>query len=399
MNNQKSRGRDNQMQIRATRKGRWAIVLLAAISLTAVLAAACGGDDDDTKKTATPGTGATAATGIAANVGKDDKAQLNGAGATFPAPIYQAWFDDYNKKVAKGVQINYQSLGSGAGIQQFTANTVDFGASDAPMSEAELAKAPDAQHIPTVIGAVVMTFNLSGITSLKLDGDTVAKIYLGTIKKWNDPAITGQNTGVNLPNADIQVAYRSDSSGTTFVFTDYLSKVSADWKAGPGTNKAPNWPTGQGGKGNEGVTNVVKQTPNSIGYVELNFAAQNKLSFADVKNKAGKYVKPTIESASAAAAGVTVPEDYRVSITNADGDAAYPISSFTYLLVYKTTGKCSQQTPLANFLWWSTHDASAAATVKELSYSPLPSSLLPRIEATLKGLKCDGGAKASLGAG
>ncbi len=391
------------MQIRAIRKGKWAVVLLAAISLISLLAAACGGDDNTAKTPAkgasTAATGSPSAAGLPANIGKDDKAQLNGAGATFPAPIYQAWFDDYNKKVAKGVQINYQSLGSGAGIQQFTANTVDFGATDAPMSTDEQAKAPDAQHIPTVIGAVVMTYNLSGVTSLKLDGDTVAKIYLGTIKKWNDPAIAGQNAGVTLPAADIQVAYRSDSSGTTFVFTDYLSKVSADWKSGPGANKAPNWPAGQGGKGNEGVTNVVKQTPNAIGYVELNYAVQNKLPFADFKNKAGKYVKPTIESASAAAAGVTMPDDYKVSITNADGDASYPITSFTYLLVYKTAGKCSQQTPLANFLWWSAHDPNAAATVKELNYSPLPTNLLPKLEATIKSLKCDGGAKASLSAG
>ena len=382
------------MQIRSMRKGKWAVVLLAAISLISLLAAACGGDS-----ATRPGATAKASGEPPSDAGKNDKAQLNGAGATFPAPIYQAWFDDYNKKVAKGVQINYQSLGSGAGIQQFTANTVDFGASDAPMSDEELAKAADAQHVPTVIGAVVMTYNLAGVSGLKLDGDTVAKIYLGTIKKWNDPAIAGQNAGVNLPGADIQVAYRSDSSGTTFVFTDYLTKASADWKTAVGTNKAPNWPVGQGGKGNEGVTNVVKQTPNSIGYVELNYAAQTKLSFADVKNKAGKYIKPTIESASAAAASVAIPDDYRVSITDSAGDTAYPIASFTYLLVYKTTGKCGQQTPLANFLWWSSHDSSAAATVKELNYSPLPSTLLPKIEATLRSLKCDGGVKASLSAG
>ena len=387
-------------QIRATRRGKWAVVLLAAISLISLLAAACGGDDTSTPSgSGTTTTGSPPAGGIPSNVGKNDKAQLNGAGATFPAPIYQAWFDDYNKDVAKGVQINYQSLGSGAGIQQFTANTVDFGASDAPMSADELAKATDAQHLPTVIGAVVMTYNLSGVTSLKLDGDTVSKIYLGTIKKWNDPAIAGQNAGLNLPDKEIQVVYRSDSSGTTFVFTDFLTKVSSDWKSAVGTNKAPNWPAGQGGKGNEGVTNVVKQTPNAIGYVELNYAAQNKLAYSEMKNKAGKYVKPTIESASAAAAGVTVPDDYRVSITNADGDASYPIASFTYLLVYKTTGKCSQQTPLANFLWWAIHDRQASADVQELSYSPLPTNLLPRLEATINSLKCDDGAKASLGTG
>lgn len=399
------------MQIRAMRRGKWALAVLAAVSLASFAAAACGGDDDDASKTTTtgntatagsPAAGASASTapaGIPANVGKDDKAQLTGAGATFPAPIYQAWFDDYNKKVAKGVQINYQAVGSGGGIQQFTANTVDFGATDAPMSNDELSKAADAQHVPTVIGAVVLAYNLSGVTNLKLDGDTVAKIYLGAVKKWDDAAITALNPGVKLPSENIQVAYRSDSSGTSFVFTDYLAKVSEDWKSKVGANKAPNWPAGQGGKGNDGVTNVVKQTPNSIGYVELNYAVANKLAFADVKNKAGKFVKPTIESASAAAAGVAVPDDYRVSITNADGDAAYPIASFTYLLVPKTAGKCAQQQPLVTFLWWSTHDSSAQATVKELNYSPLPATLLPKIEATLKSLKCDNGASPSLKAG
>ena len=201
---------------------------------------------------------------------------------------------------------------------------------------------------------------------------------------------------MKLPSSDIQVVYRSDSSGTTFVFTDYLTKASTDWQSKVGTNKAPNWPAGQGGKGNDGVTGVVKNTPNSIGYVELNFALTNKLPFADVKNKAGKFVTPTVDTASAAAAGATIPEDYRVSITNADGDTAYPISSFTYLLVYKTTGKCTQQTPLVNMLWWAIHDTSAQKTVKELNYAPVPAKLLPNLEATLKGLKCDGGAKTSL---
>lgn len=387
-----------------THRRRWLIAGLAAVSAVSWLAIACGGDDTTATKTATTAPSGTTVAGgtpgastIPANIGKDDKASLTGAGATFPAPIYQAWFDDYNKGVAKGVQINYQAVGSGGGIQQFTANTVDFGASDAPMSNDELAKATDAQHIPTVIGAVVVTYNLSGVTTaLKLDGTTVANIYLGTIKKWDDAAIVALNPGVKLPSADIQVVYRSDSSGTTFVFTDYLTKASTDWQSKVGTNKAPNWPAGQGGKGNDGVTGVVKNTPNSIGYVELNFALANKLAFADVKNKAGKFVTPTIDTASAAAAGATIPEDYRVSITNADGDTAYPISSFTYLLVFKTTGKCSQQAPLVNMLWWAFHDPSAQKTVKELNYSPLPAKVLPAIEATLKGLKCDGGSKASL---
>jgi len=379
----------------------WLAGLAASIAVGALLAG-CGGGDDTAAatKTSAPGTpAATTAGGLPANVGKDDRASLTGAGATFPAPLYQAWFDDYNKGVAKGVQVNYQPVGSGGGINQFTAGTVDFGASDAPMSDDELGKAPDAQHVPTAIGAVVLTYNLSGVQSLKLDGDTLAKIYLGTIKKWDDPAIAALNAGVKLPSADIQVVYRSDSSGTTFVFTDYLSKVSADWKTKVGTNKAPNWPTGQGGKGNDGVTGVVKNTPNAIGYVELTYAATNKLSFADMKNKAGKFVTPTVDSASAAAAGATIPAGYRVSITNADGDTSYPIASFTYLLVFKSTAKCSQQTPLVDMLWWVFHDSGAQATIKELSYSPLPKALLPLVEATLQGLKCDGGAKASLKAG
>lgn len=374
---------------------------LPALAVSAVILAACGGDDDDGTATATStSSSGTATTGLQppVYVGKNDSANLTGTGATFPAPIYQAWFDDYNG-IAKRVKVNYQSLGSGAGIGQFTAHTVDFGASDAPMSDSDLTKVPDVQHLPTVIGAVTLAYNISGVTGLKLDGPAIAGIYLGTIKKWDDPTIEALNGGVDLPSADIQVAYRSDSSGTTFVFTDYLSKVSLEWSTGPGTSKAPAWPVGQGGQGNEGVTNVVKQTPNSIGYVELNYAVVNKLSFADVKNAAGKFVTPSIVSASAAAAGVTIPEDYRVSITNADGDASYPITSFTFLLLYKTTGSCSQQTPLVNMLWWMYHDATAQETAAEENYAPLPPSLLPRVEATLKSLKCDGGSKSSLAAG
>jgi phosphate transport system substrate-binding protein len=395
---------------RSSRTG-WLAGLAASIAVGALLAG-CGGGDDTTAatNTAAPGTPAASATGgpaatptaagLPANIGKDDSAQLTGAGATFPTPIYQAWFDDYNKKIAKGVAINYQSIGSGGGVQQFTQNTVDFGASDAPLSDDEVSKATDVQHIPMVLGSVVVTYNLGALSApLKFDGDTLAKIYLGTIKKWDDPVIAALNPGVKLPSADIQVVYRSDGSGTSFVWTDYLSKVSADWKSKVGTSKNPQWPAGQGGKGNEGVTNAVKQTPNAIGYVELNYAIATKLPFADVKNKAGKFVTPSIDSTSAAAAGVALPADYRVSITNADGDAAYPVASFTYLLVYKSTGKCSSQTPLADFLWWVFHDSSATATAKELNYAPVPSKLLPTIEATIKALKCDGGSKASLKGG
>ncbi|MFN8585110.1 MAG: phosphate ABC transporter substrate-binding protein PstS [Dehalococcoidia bacterium] len=383
--------------MRVARVRWWKAALLAlAIASLALVAVACGSDDEDSKTTATAtaGTGTSAAstpTGIASDIGKSDSAQITGAGATFPAPIYQAWFDDYNKKVAKSVQVNYQSIGSGGGIQQFTEKTVDFGASDAPMSDAELAKATDAVHVPMVLGSVVLTYNVSGVnTPLKFDGDTIAKIYMGTIKKWNDPAIAALNSGMKLPDADIQVVYRSDGSGTTFVWTDYLSSVSADWKSKVGTSKNPSWPVGQGGKGNEGVTTAVKQTPNAIGYVELNYAIANKLAFADIKNKAGKFITPSIDATSAAAAGVTIPDDYRVSIVNASGEGAYPIASFTYLLVHKDTQSCDKQKPLVNMLWWVFHDKNANETAKSLNYAPLPATLQPKVDATLKTLTCNG---------
>jgi len=387
--------------LRTFRVRKWAYMLMALVSVVPLLAVACGGDDDDddTSPTVASGTSAATATpgGIPANVGKEDSANLTGAGATFPAPIYQAWFDDYNNDVAKGVKTNYQAVGSGAGVQQFTAGTVDFGASDVGMTDAQLTAAPDAQLLPTVLGAVVVTYNLPDLKSpLKLDGPALAGIFLGNIKKWNDPAITALNSGASLPDKDIQVVHRSDSSGTSGVFTDYLSKVSDEWKTKVGAATAPNWPTGQGGQGNDGVTNAVKQTPNAIGYVELTYAKTNKLAFADMKNKAGKFVTPSIEATSAAAASATLPPDYRLSITNADGDTTYPITSFTYLILFKSKGKCSQQTPLVDMLWWAYHDKNAQSTISELNYAPLPSNLLPRIEATLKSLKCDEGAKTSL---
>jgi len=365
--------------------------LLAVVAALFIGAVACGGGSNSASATATS-TGATAVPGrIAADIGKNDSADVLGAGATFPAPVYQAWFDDYTK-VAKNVRINYQALGSGAGIQQLIARTVDFGASDAAMSDKELSKEPDAQHIPTVIGAITVAYNLNGLSHpLRLDGSTIAGIFLGKIKKWNDSAITALNPGVSLPDNGIQVVYRSDSSGTSFNFTDYLAKVSPDWKNGPGVNKAPNWPTGQGAKGNEGVTGIIKQTPNSIGYVELQYAVANNVSFADVENAAGNFVTPSTQSASAAAAGATIPEDYRASITNAGGDASYPITAMTYLLLYRSTGKCSVQRPLVDMLWWAFHDPSAQKEITNLFYAPLPANLLPRIDATLQSLTCDNG--------
>lgn len=400
----------SHMGIRITGRTSWSAFALVGLAALLPLAAACG----DTKTTPTQTTTAPtnqSATAVATNgsspgaipadVGKNDHAQLTGAGATFPQPIYQAWFDDYNAKVASGVQVNYQGAGSGAGVQQFTTKTVDFGASDVGMTDAQITAAGGAdkvQLVPTVIGAVVLSYNLPGVSQpLKLDGATVANIYLGSIKKWDDPALKALNPGVLLPNKDIVVVYRADSSGTSGVFTDYLSKVSADWKSKVGSGTAPNWPVGQGGQGNPGVANLVKNTPNSIGYVELTYALQNKLSFADLENSAGKFVKASIASASAAAAGVTLPDDYRVSLTNATGADAYPIATFTYLLLYKQDGKCSTQRPLANLLWWAYNDSGAQATVKELDYAPLPAELVSRVDTTLRSLKCDGGAKASLG--
>ena len=356
----------------------WRAALLMLVATGATLAAACSGGN---------GGGATAGT---AAIGKDDKADLTGAGATFPAPLYRAWFQDYSK-IAPGVKTNYQAVGSGGGIQQFTEKTVDFGATDLAMTDAEVAKASDVQHLPMALGSVVITYNLDGVTApLKLDGDTIAKIWLGKITKWNDAAITALNPGVKLPSTDLAVVSRSDSSGTTGVFTDYLSTVSPEWKSSIGVQKAVKWPVGQGGSGNAGVTNGVKQTVNSIGYVELNYAIANKLPQAELKNKAGKFVGATIASTSAAAAGVTLPADYRVSIVNAGGDTSYPIASFTYILVRKDAASCAKGKPLVNMMWWAFHDPSAAKTATDLNYAPLPAKALEPVEKTLRTLTCEG---------
>ena len=267
-----------------------------------------------------------------------DPILVTGAGATFPFPLYSKWFSDYNK-LFPDIRFNYQSIGSGGGIQQFTAGTVDFGASDAPMNEAEQAKAADAVHIPTVLGAVVVTYN-APVQGLRLTPAVLADIFLGKITKWNDPKVAALNPGTKLPDAPFAVVRRSDGSGTTYVFTDYLSKVSPEWKEKAGTGKSVSWPVGLGGKGNEGVTGLVKQTPGSIGYVELAYANQNKLPTALLQNKDGNFVAPSIAATSAAAAGVAIPADYKVSVTNASGKDAWPIASFTYLLVH--TGREGQ---------------------------------------------------------
>ena len=310
---------------------------------------------------------------------------INGAGATFPYPIYSKWFDEY-AKVDPSVRFNYQSIGSGGGQKQILAQTVDFGASDGPMSDDNLSKAPGKLlHIPTVAGAVVITYNLPGNPSLKLDGDTIAGIYLGQIKKWNDPKLTALNSGAKLPDQDIVVVHRSDGSGTTFIFTDYVSKVSSEWKQKAGNNTSVNWPTGIGGKGNEGVSGQVKQTPGAIGYVELIYAIQNKMPYAEVKNSAGQFVKPTIDSVTAALATAEIPDDFRFSMTNAPGKDAYPICGATWLLVYEQQKDAAKGKKLVEFLKWAAKDGEKMA--KDLDYAPLPDSVQQRVLKRIEEIK------------
>ena len=315
---------------------------------------------------------------------------LQGAGATFPNPLYQKWLSEYGK-LHSNIRIDYQSIGSGGGIKQLKEQTVDFGASDAPMKDEDLKSAPGAiLHIPTVLGAVVITHNLQGVTQLRFSPEVIADIFLGKIKKWNDPKIAADNPGVTLPANDITVVHRSDGSGTSAVFTDYLSKVSAEWKEKVGSGTSPSWPIGIGGKGNEGVTGQVKNTPNTIGYVELAYAVQNKLPVAQIKNASGSFVEPSIDavSAAAAASAANMPEDLRLSITNASGAQAYPISSYTYILVYKEQKDAAKGKALVDFLWWGIHDGENFA--KELQYAPLPADIVKRAEAKISSITAGG---------
>jgi phosphate transport system substrate-binding protein len=313
--------------------------------------------------------------------------QLQGAGATFPNPLYQKWLSEYGK-LHSDVKIDYQSIGSGGGIKQIQAQTVDFGASDAPMKDEDLKAAPgELLHIPTVLGAVVLTYNLEGVgQTLHFSPDVIADVFLGKIKKWNDARITAENAGAKLPAADITVVHRSDGSGTSAVFTDYLSKVSPEWKEKVGSGPSPSWPVGIGGKGNEGVTGQVKNTPNTIGYVELVYAIQNKLPVAQIKNASGAFVEPSVDSveAAAAASAANTPDDLRVSITNAQGARAYPISSYTYILVYKNQKDATKGKVLVDFLWWAIHDGKPF--VLEGGYVPLPDDILKRAEAKINSI-------------
>ncbi len=314
--------------------------------------------------------------------------QITGAGATFPYPIYSKWFSEYNK-LHPNVQINYQSIGSGGGIRQVTNRTVFFGATDGPMTPDQLLAAPGKLlHFPTVLGADVPVYNLAGVsTQLKFNGPLLADIFLGKITKWNDPAIATLNPGVSLPGTDITVVHRSDGSGTTYIWVDYLSKVSPEWKKRVGVNTSVNWPVGVGGKGNEGVAGLVKQTPGSIGYVELIYASQTKITYGAVQNAAGKFVTASTQSvtAAAAAAAKQMPADFRVSITNAPGEGAYPISSFTWLLLYEDPKDKAQGKIMVDFMKWALTDGQKFAS--ELGYAPLPQSVVDMEMKALQKIK------------
>jgi len=309
--------------------------------------------------------------------------QLNGAGATFPNPIYSKWFSEYHK-AHPDVQINYQPIGSGGGIRQLTAGTVDFGATDGPMTDEQLAQAKQKiLHIPTVLGAVVPAYNVPGIGGdLKFTGEVLANIYLGKITTWNDAAIAKLNPGINLPAQQIVVNHRSDGSGTTFIFTDYLSSVNSEWRTAVGKGTSVKWPVGLGGKGNEGVAGNVRQMPGSIGYVELIYAVQNHIPYGVVQNKAGEFVKASLESTTAAAASAKMPPDFRVSIVNAPGKEAYPICSFTWLLIPQQSKEAAKGKILQDFLTWML-DTGEGMT-KELTYAPLPNEVAEKVRAVVK---------------
>jgi phosphate transport system substrate-binding protein len=349
---------------------------LVGVMVVGGVMASCG---DSGELPSAGGTGSTAAStvGVTSTTTGALSADLNGAGATFPKPLYIEWIGEF--QVANpGVRINYQGVGSGGGIQQFTQLTVDFGASDAPMKDEEITAAEEAGgakvlHIPTVFGAVVLAYNLEGVAELKLDSDTIAGIFLGEITKWNDAKIAGLNPGVTLPDKQIQAVHRSDSSGTTSIFTGYLTQVSTAWNSKVGAGKEVQWPGGVGGKGNDGVAAVVQQQAGSVGYVELSYAIESKLPMATLKNQAGNFITPSLESTSAAAEGMTFPEDLRFSLSNSKGAQAYPIVGATWILAYDKMKDPAKAAALKAWLTWALNDGTVIA--EELGYAPLPDSL------------------------
>jgi phosphate transport system substrate-binding protein len=365
--------------------------LIAALALCSALGvgvAACGSDDDSGSP------GSTGSAGSSGSSSEELGGSLNGAGATFPQPVYTEWAARFKENA--GTTVNYQGIGSGGGVAQFTAGTVDWGATDSALSDEELtaaSKDSEALDIPTVLGAVTVSYNVDGVKAgLKLDGATTADIFLGEVTKWNDPAIASQNPGVSLPDADITVCHRSDESGTTKNFTQFLADYSPTWAKGPGVDKTVKWPVGTGAKGNDGVAACIKQNQSSIGYVEQAYALQNNFTFADVKNKAGKYVTPTLEATSAAGEGADPPEDLRFSTINAEGDATYPIAAVTFMLVHQDVCKggldAAKAPPLKGWLDYALGDGQDVA--KELQYAPLPAAVLEKAKAKVAGLQCNG---------
>jgi len=352
---------------------------LAACGALGLGVAACGSDSKSSDSASkTPGGGGA----------------INGAGATFPQPVYDEWSARFKDKT--GTAVNYQGVGSGAGVAQFTAGTVDFGASDAAMTDDEVkaaSKKGEPVHVPSVFGAVTVSYNVTGVEKgLKLDGATVANMFLGKVKKWNDPSIAKQNSGVKLPSTAVTVCHRSDESGTTKLFTSFLAAYSPAWKNGPGVDKTVKWPTGTGAKGNDGVAACVKQNQGAVGYVEQAFALQNNFTTADVKNKSGKYVAPTLAATSAAGAGLKVPADLRFSAIDSPGPTAYPIASATFLLVYKDMCKAGKSSAIAQRVknWLDYAEGDGQSVAKELQYAPLPGPIHTAAQAKVKSLTCNG---------
>jgi phosphate transport system substrate-binding protein len=355
------------------------LLSLALAGVLALGAAACGSDDSSSGGGGSSSSKATS---------------LNGAGATFPLPVYQEWAARFKDK--SGTAVNYQGIGSGGGIAQFTAGTVDFGATDSAMKDEEITAAKkkgDPVHVPTVFGAVTVSYNVQGLkTGLKLDGSTIADIFLGKVKTWNDPAIAKENSGAKLPSSKITVCHRSDESGTTKNFTDFLVAYSKAWESGPGSDKSVEWPTGTGAKGNDGVAACIKQNDGSVGYVEQAYALANKFTFASVKNKSGAFVVPTLESTSAAGEGLKVPEDLRFSAINAPGAQAYPITAATFMLVYQDSCKAGLSSGKAQALkaWLDYAEGDGQSVAKELFYAPLPDAVHTAAMKKVDGLVCNG---------
>jgi phosphate transport system substrate-binding protein len=354
------------------------LAAFAATAALAIAAAGCGSDDSSSGSSGS----------------KSSSGKVTGAGSTFAAPLYDQLGSEFKDK--DGTSINYQSVGSGAGVAQFIANTVDYGATDVALLDDEVSQAKkkgDPLNIPIAFGAVTVSYNLPDVKKgLKLDGPTVAKIYLGQIKKWNDPAIASQNPGVKLPATDVTVVHRSDGSGTTGLFTEFLSDYSPEWKSKVGSDKEVKWPTGTGSKGNEGVAATVKQTEGAIGYVELAYALQNKFTAASVKNKSGKYIEPTLESTSAAGDGITLPDDLRFSAINSPGAAAYPIASATFAVVYKDMCKAGKQDGEAKSTqsWLNYLLGDGQSTMKEIQYASLPSDMAEKAKSMVSSMQCNG---------